>query len=423
MEMEKSKRTKKKKDNPYKRGQNPSSVVSTKKPKPMKDLHGYFGGQNTTVPTYFLIDFPHSALFLRTIPKDKKVFFVRNTIKWHGKDLNLCSLNPLIEQQQEQQQEKQQQQDHHLLDDEKRMRNKHSVLTSVYASNPKYKQLLQSHLQKCIRRCEAAKAASTAKEMVLTHCNALLRRLPIITLEDAVLHEKFPLLVWMMAAESKGVQLPESMKAFVVAYARSVAECRTKEPMMENHGEGEGDDNERKGKKANAKFDMKQIPKQFEGNPELSCYLYAMQLRRSFGGMGCDMKMLDHATWKWAKRLKTNRCCSPHSSKSMFPMTPLREVPSLRKQDWVLAAVDFHCTDIDQRIHRLHPSLGVDQIRRIIWEFRSSVNSKKLFEEGNNDREREQQPQLSVANEDDSRVWTLIKKDLDVLSTEILSES
>eukprot|EP00055_Hartaetosiga_balthica_P012067 m.57392 g.57392 ORF g.57392 m.57392 type:complete len:386 (+) comp7825_c0_seq1:17-1174(+) len=379
----------KKNPNPYKQKKPKQAVVSSKKPKVMKDLHGYFDGRNNTVPTFFLLDFPTSAHFVRKIPPGEEVHYVQSTIKWHGKDLQLCSKQPL----------------------------ETSTLAlpqSKYASHPKFKQLLQSHLQKCVRRCEGDKAASTTCEMLLTCCNTLLRRLPIITIEDAMLHEKFPLIVWMMAAHGKGVELTDPMKDFVVAYAKSVANCDIKDPidMVEKE----------------IPYDMKQIPKYFERDVHNGSFLYALQLRRSFGGMDCDLAMLDSATRLWMERFRgqaTNRTLTTTVSSSCttssfnldpynasLPLVPFREVKSLRKEDWVLAAVDFHCTDIATQINDIHPFLDLDHIRNIIWEFRSSVNKKRIIGVGK---------EKDKVNEKDVRAWNLIKNDLDKISMEIIN--
>lgn len=63
--------------------------------------------------------------------------------------------------------------------------------------------MLKSILQKSIRRRRPLPAVRVAMELVDKALGELLRRLPIIILEDSMLHPDLPLLVWLMVAESK----------------------------------------------------------------------------------------------------------------------------------------------------------------------------------------------------------------------------
>jgi len=62
---------------------------------------------------------------------------------------------------------------------------------------------LKSCLQKCIRRRQPLPAVRVAMELFDKSYADLIRRLPIIVLEDSFLHPDFGLLVWLMVAESK----------------------------------------------------------------------------------------------------------------------------------------------------------------------------------------------------------------------------
>ncbi|KAL7529559.1 hypothetical protein ACHAWF_003025 [Thalassiosira exigua] len=62
---------------------------------------------------------------------------------------------------------------------------------------------LKSCLQKSVRRRAPLPAVRVAMELADKAWGDLIRRLPIIVLEDSTLHPDFGLLVWLMAAESK----------------------------------------------------------------------------------------------------------------------------------------------------------------------------------------------------------------------------
>lgn len=63
--------------------------------------------------------------------------------------------------------------------------------------------VLKSMIQKAIRRQRPHQATMLAMELSDKSWSDLLRRIPIIMLEDAALHPDLPLLVWLMVADSK----------------------------------------------------------------------------------------------------------------------------------------------------------------------------------------------------------------------------
>ena len=63
--------------------------------------------------------------------------------------------------------------------------------------------VLKSVLQKSIRRRRPLPAVRVAMELADKSWGDLIRRLPIIILEDSILHHDFPLLIWLMVADSK----------------------------------------------------------------------------------------------------------------------------------------------------------------------------------------------------------------------------
>ena len=63
--------------------------------------------------------------------------------------------------------------------------------------------VLKSMLQKSIRRRRPLPSVRLAMELADKSYVDLIRRLPIICLEDSFLHHDFPLLCWLMAADSK----------------------------------------------------------------------------------------------------------------------------------------------------------------------------------------------------------------------------
>jgi len=75
------------------------------------------------------------------------------------------------------------------------------ILTLIFASSQI--PVLKSILQKSIRRKRPLPSTKVAMELADKSLGDLLRRLPIIILEDSTLHPRFPFIVWLMVAESK----------------------------------------------------------------------------------------------------------------------------------------------------------------------------------------------------------------------------
>ena len=75
----------------------------------------------------------------------------------------------------------------------------------------KKRSYLISHLQKSIRKMKTMKSIQTAKHLIDLDINCLLRRLPIIMLEDVIPHSSLSILIWLMISISKGFQMKKIM--------------------------------------------------------------------------------------------------------------------------------------------------------------------------------------------------------------------
>ena len=84
---------------------------------------------------------------------------------------------------------------------------------------------LKSCLQKSIRRRAPLPAVRVAMELADRSWTDLIRRLPIIILEDSTLHPDFSLLVWLMITDSKGYVPPKELIVKVMQIVFEVAAC------------------------------------------------------------------------------------------------------------------------------------------------------------------------------------------------------
>jgi hypothetical protein len=83
--------------------------------------------------------------------------------------------------------------------------------------------------QKCVRRSRADLAAATALELLRADPMELLRRLPIIAVEDVHVTHHLPVAVWFMVAGSKGYRLCNAAVDWLLAYTHWAASCPHRE--------------------------------------------------------------------------------------------------------------------------------------------------------------------------------------------------
>ncbi|KAJ3038621.1 hypothetical protein HDV00_000465 [Rhizophlyctis rosea] len=259
-------------------------------------------------------------------------------------------------------------------------------LAFVHHNGPPYTSafipLLKSHLQKCIRRGKPTVALRTAKHLALLDINQLLRRVPIMVVEDAVLHIKFPILIWLMCALSKGFHPPESCVKWLLGFVEALASSTFRDPVPNSD---ETPPDESQPVKLNSK-EVSSLPTEYRD------LLYSLQLRKAYGGMRGDMAMLDAATTVWFKRFLPDPSSPPPSlfqnpfytqMNYQINTIQLEQTADLDIREWELSAVDFHCTDIvDQLRWELmdeDQDTPEEEIKRVIWEKSSSVTNKRLL--------------------------------------------
>ena len=155
-------------------------------------------------------------------------------------------------------------------------------------------ELLKSALQKAVRRKWTEAAVSLASHLVSQNPTAILRRLPIIILEDSILHPLYPNLVWIMIAYSKGYKLRVDDVHLILQIVVDICEYVYHDHLF---------------------LDEPPIPP----DPE-DPILRSVLLRTYYGGMPGDMRFLRHAIHIWEQRLKDplwkTRLC-PRSSFSI----------------------------------------------------------------------------------------------------------
>ena len=152
--------------------------------------------------------------------------------------------------------------------------------------------VLKSMLQKNIRRRRPLPAVRVAMELADKSYGDLVRRLPIMVLEDSILHPDFPLLVWLMVAESKGFKPPQQLMIKLMRIVFEIASCPIKDPLPSDDEATEDVEN----------CDETDADLTDALGPDCEMMLRAMLLRVSYGGMKCDTEMLCRYEQLWRKR-------------------------------------------------------------------------------------------------------------------------
>lgn len=203
--------------------------------------------------------------------------------------------------------------------------------------------LLVSLLQKAIRRGNAKTAASAALELAHFDPVALVRRLPIVAIEDVSSDRALPTAVWLMLVFSRGISPCLEDVAWMVLYAAELAESMRRD---ERFGSGAVPSFRSTWHRASSSNDHTAL---------------ALVVRAAFGGMRGDVNML-------------LRAASEDHLSAQAVQIRLRDVKRLSVQDAIPEAVDFHCEpQMLDAIVRLHGA-DRDRIRSVIWHNSSALN-------------------------------------------------
>jgi hypothetical protein len=165
--------------------------------------------------------------------------------------------------------------------------------------------VLKSILQKSIRRRKPLPSVRVSMELADKSLEDLLRRLPIIILEDSTLHPDLPLLVWLMMAVSKDYQIPLILMKRVFRIVFEMASCPWQDFLNEG-GVSESSQND---------ADPLSIATfhnhiENDGHYQLdtnSILIWSMLIRSSYGGMAGDILMLRDYANAWHNRFTVTR--------------------------------------------------------------------------------------------------------------------
>ena len=230
--------------------------------------------------------------------------------------------------------------------------------TSTHQVPEKNLSVLKSNLQKCVRRKLSSKAIKSALAIYSISPIELLRRLPVIMVEDAIPVASFTTIVWFMMAVSKGYVMSESQVSWLMGVVYMMCksiDTNIRYPSLDRAA----DASSLKG----LNFPQRDL-------------IFAMRFRKSFGGMTGDIKMFESASAWWTKKFRDEgwELRDPE-----VPQLDLDTIDYSNPKTFIIhPAIDQHCFNfIPRKIHQKYPHISEKQISGAIWLCRSRINKRR----------------------------------------------
>jgi hypothetical protein len=240
----------------------------------------------------------------------------------------------------------------------------------IYKIKYKYDiELLKSNLQKCVRRNETCSALETVKILIQQNTQQLLRRLPIIALEDSIIDfDDFIFLIWIMIANSRGYNLNNDDIYRILLITKNICESSYRDYI-----DSESD----------TTFNFESINNQNSKDNIIKFY-FSIFLRLEYGTMMGDSKWLKNLANKWLDRhIKNSKVIKKiKNNYDNLKNFNLNFNENLILKNYLLEAVDFHCHKniFDEiRIKYKYDFYTNEHIKNTIWFLRSSINNERKF--------------------------------------------
>ena len=227
--------------------------------------------------------------------------------------------------------------------------------------------VLKSAIQKAVRRCKVKEAILLSLQTICQNCNAFIRRISIIMIEDSIIHKGLPFIIWTMIAMTKGYKLTIDDVYQLLLIVSDIASVKYRDQFKSG-------------------YDYVYVNPLLDKDGNLvnkNKYLLALILRGNYGGMKNDISMIEKFILQWDHRFKdcTHKDIFRHykdvHNNNKFIRELIVNKPYLTKSCLLRDAKDFHCypsmlTDVVEK----YPKYGTFDIKKTIWYFRSGLYTK-----------------------------------------------
>lgn len=261
--------------------------------------------------------------------------------------------------------------------------------------------ILKSQMQKCARRSKIDIGLKTAVSMILieneddNHIRQmglfeLLRRMTIIIIEDTVLSESYSFLVWSMMVLTKGHTLNSYAIEKILEIIKGALSSGFRDPSSYKFTTTED-------------INIRDMIKLCIDKPEIM----SMLIRSCYKGMTCDQNMLLSSSKTWSSRYTSHSPTIKYLKINCH--IPINKFEQLQKTDIQPESLDFHCTNIVERIKK-YIEMDSKKIERLIWYNQSSINNRVDVITN------------KIINNDDDKDWNSIKLIFQMESKNLIHE-
>jgi hypothetical protein len=219
--------------------------------------------------------------------------------------------------------------------------------------------LLKSQLQKSIRQQLIDLSLNIAYQFINLDLSEFLRRILIITLEDVLLNKYFPVITWMMVAYSTKNWKPSINDInWLLNYTKYLCTINYREKYD--------------------KLDITTVIPKFKVDL-FNTLIFSLELRKSYGGMICDLKMINWFINTWFNRFTNNINIDILNNNIIIEdlLNIIENKELIKPTTMLLEGVDFHnYPQLLQKIKNVYMTYELEDIKKAIWEYSSKFNTR-----------------------------------------------
>jgi len=220
--------------------------------------------------------------------------------------------------------------------------------------------VLKSILQKAVRRRRPLPAVRVAMELADKALGELLRRLPIIVLEDSTLHPDLDFLVWIMMAHSKDFAPPPRLLVRVFQIVFEVASCQWSDHLRSDSKAVPDPAADPVTTLTSLYYDKtNRSDSNSSSHTVESSLLWSMLVRAEYGGIRGDVQMFHQFAQLWSHRFFAS---TSEQSTTVPTAVASRISTNTSKNENDAEAPTCQWSDVPKRIHQRAKEQSVQRV-------------------------------------------------------------